>query len=178
MNSTLPLYCDLDRTSNNRDIHGDRHSSLFPQCYKCDQIDPNLSSSFYFTRAPDPILGERTLPRKYHPTYVYKCPNVRRTIDAHHIRKPVRVRREAHPFAKLHIPLYITSDEINSVLLIAPLLALPTRFLRRQMFYCLGEGGEFVFCGPFTCTGRREFLRAVVFSAGRYPGKIYDRRSV
>lgn len=104
MSSTLPLYCDLHRTSN-RDIRGINHIPvLFPNAvYATELIRLNFSSPFYFTRALDPSLrSAREDAAKISP---YTCINVRmlagRSIDAHHIRKPVRVRRGAHPLAKL-----------------------------------------------------------------------------
>lgn len=125
-----------------------------------------LSSLFYFRCN---FRNARSRENNTLYTYVYKCPNVCRTIDAHHIRKPVHVLREAHPLAKLNIPrLYIASDEISLVLLIAPFLTLSTRFLRRQMFYCLGGGGggERI-CVPrvlYLCHGEaRIFTRCRIF---------------
>lgn len=142
------------------------HSGSLPQCCKRGRIDPTklFISLLSFASSRSNLRSARC--RENITLYMYKCPNARRTIDAHHIRKPVRVRRGAHPLAKLHTPrLYIASDEISSVLLIAPFLALSTRFLRRQMFYCLGGRGRI--CVPrvlYLCHGEaRIFTRCRIF---------------
>lgn len=166
-------------------MHGtDDIPVFFPPCCKTiELIRLNFPSLFYFTRALDPAFRSARLAAKISP---YICININVRMFPGRLtqaisEKPVRVHREAHTPLRNCTPrgyIYIASDEISSVLLIAPLLALPNRFLRRQMFLLLRRRRDLCSAGPFTCTtGRREFLRAVVFSAGRYPGKIYDRRS-